>query len=309
MIFTKKDNLVIIGAGKIAYSLTPALQEAGYKIKWIISSKITRAEELSNRLNIKHFSDDLNNLKIKKGIFILAVPDKQIRITAERILRLKINLPQSLVIHLSGSSNVSILKSVSMKKAYTASFHIMQTFPSRRKQNIKDSFAAIETYSNDSYKYLLNLSKDLKLKPFRIDSRDKVIYHIAAVFASNFINAVLLNSQELFNLLGIREYSFNEIFGPLYVSTIKNIKSAGPAMALSGPVERGDLGTIKQHIREIKRLHYKKPELLSAYLLLSLSLIEAAVVKSGNLSEIQNEIKILLRNELKNLRYINHKND
>src|ERR1017187_3662720 len=109
MKFTKKDNLIIIGAGKISNSLSPALIDAGYKIKSIISSKIKKAEELAVKLHIKDYSDTLESLKIKKGIFILAVPDNQIRITAEKISKLKMDFPNSLIIHLSGSNDISLL--------------------------------------------------------------------------------------------------------------------------------------------------------------------------------------------------------
>src|ERR1035438_2151310 len=297
MKFTKKDNLIIIGAGKISNSLSPALIDAGYKIKSIISSKIKKAEELAVKLHIKDYSDTLESLKIKKGIFILAVPDNQIRITAEKISKLKMDFPNSLIIHLSGSNDISLLNRVALKKAHTASFHVMQTFPSRRRRDIKKSFSAIETKSKEASDYLVNLSKDLKLNPFLIDSRSKVIYHLAAVFASNFINAVLFQGQQLFEILGLNGYSFNDIFAPLYSSTIKNIKKTSPAAALSGPIERGDLDTIKKHIREIKRISSVKPNILSSYISLSLLLIDASSVKSGKLFDRHMEIKDFLANE------------
>jgi len=297
MKFTQKDNLIIIGAGKISYSLAPSMIEAGYKIKSIISSKIKRAEELAGKLHVKDFSDNLESLKIKNGIFILAVPDSQIRITTEKISTLKIDFPNSLIIHLSGSNDISLLNSAALKKANTASFHIMQTFPSRRRRVIRNSFSAIESLSSEASDYLFKLSKDLKLNPFLIDSGNKVIYHLAAVFASNFINAVLFQSQQLFEILGLKEYSFNDIFAPLYYSTIKNIKITSPAGALSGPIERGDLETIKKHIREIKRNSGIKRDILSSYVSLSLSLVDASAVKSGKLFDRQMEIKNFLKNE------------
>src|ERR1035437_7774015 len=298
MIFTKKDNLIIIGAGNISYSLAPALMDAGYNIKSIISSKKKRAGDLAGKLNIKDFSDNPESLKVKRGIFILAVPDNQIRITAEKLSTLNIDFPNSLIIHLSGSNDVSLLKSAALKRAHTASFHILQTFPSRRRRNISNSFSAIETLSSEASDYLFKLSKDLKLNPFHIDSGNKVIYHLAAEFASNFINGVLFQSQQLFEILRLKEYSFNDIFAPLYSSTIKNIKLTNPSRALSGPIERGDLETIKKHIREIKRISDKKPDILLSYLSLSLSLIDASIVKSGKLHSSHTKIRELLVNEL-----------
>ena len=302
MKFTKKDNLIIIGAGKISYSLCPALSEAGYNIKSIISSKIIRAQEFALKLNIKDYSDNFEGVKIKRGIFILGVPDSQIKITAERLSKLNIDFSKSLFIHLSGSQDISLLKSLALKKAHIASFHIMQTFPSRRRRDIRNSFSAIETHSKAASEYLFKLSNDLKLNPFCIETRNKVIYHLAGVYASNFINAVLFQSQQLFNLLEIKKYTFSDIFTPLYSATIKNIKLSGPAKALSGPIERGDVNTIKKHIFEIKRISDKQPDILISYLSLSLLLVKASELKSGKLQGRHMEIIEILKKELKEIK-------
>lgn len=298
MKFTKKENLIIIGAGKIAYSLTPALSEADYKIKVIISKEINRAEDLARKLNINDYTDNPESIRLERGIFILAVPDNQIKLTAERLSKLNIEFRNSLFIHLSGSNDVSLLRSLTLKKAETASFHIMQTFPSRRRRNIKNSFAAIETKFDEASEYLFKLARDLKLKPFLIEPQYKAIYHLAGVFASNFLNAVLFHSQQLFNLLGLKQYSFNDILAPLYDSTIRNIKLTSPATALSGPIDRGDLDTVKQHIRELKRLSGNKGDILNSYLALSLTLIDVVKIKYGILSRGQMEIKKILLREL-----------
>ena len=298
MYFTKKDNLIIIGAGKISYSLGPALSEAGYNINSIISRKIGRAKELARKLKIINYSTNLESLKIRKGIFFLAVPDSQIKITAERLSKLKLDFPNSLFIHLSGSQDISLLKCLALRKGHTASFHIMQTFPSRRIRDIRNSFSAIETYSKAASGYLFRLSKNLKLNPFCIESRKKAVYHIAGVFASNFINAVLFQSQQLFDLLELKEYSFSDIFAPLYTSTIKNIKQSVPAEALSGPIERGDIETIRKHLEELNRISIKYPDILISYLSLSLILIRASAKKSGKLQPSQIQIRKFLMNEL-----------
>jgi len=298
MKFSKKDNLIITGAGKIAYSLAPAISEAGYKIKVIISNKTKWAEDLAAKLKISDYTDNPESLKLKKGIFILAVPDNQIKSIAERYSKLKIDFPHSLFIHLSGSNDVSLLKSLALKKAHTASFHIMQTFPSRRRINIKNSYAAVETKSIEISEYLFILARDLELKPFRIESQYKTIYHLAGVYSSNFLNAVLFQSQRLFDQLKLKRYSFNDILAPLYNSTIRNIKLSSPAKALSGPIERGDLDTVKKHIRELKRLPGIKEDILNSYLVLSLSLIDATKIKYGKLNSSQLKIKELLLKEL-----------
>jgi predicted short-subunit dehydrogenase-like oxidoreductase (DUF2520 family) len=303
MKFTKKDNLIIIGAGKISYSLAPAISEAGFKIKSIISRNELRAKVLARRIKINDYSDNLENIGIKRGIFFLAVPDRLIKPVAKRLSTLNIDFPNSLFIHLSGSHNTSILKSLALKKAHIASYHIMQTFPSRKRRDIKNSFSAIETSSKPALDYLFKFSRDLELNPFKLDSNNKVTYHLAGVFASNFINAVLFQSQQLFNIIGIKQYSFNDIFAPLYSSTIKNIKQTSPATALSGPIERGDIETIKKHIVEIKRISGPYPDILLSYLSLSLLLIDASRKKFGKLQNHHIALKELLIKELNKIKY------
>jgi predicted short-subunit dehydrogenase-like oxidoreductase (DUF2520 family) len=298
MKFTKKDPIIIIGAGKISWSLVPSLQHAGYKINTIISRTNKDAKKLASTFYVKDYSDSLNNFKIKKGIFILAVPDSSIKSVADDLTELNIDFPGSLFVHVSGSQDISLLNSLYEKGAHTASFHIMQTFPSLKTRDIKNSFSAVETTSDIASGYLFKLAKNLKLNPFRINSADKVIYHLAGVYASNFINAVLYQSQKLSCMLNLKDYSFNDIFAPLFLSTIRNINKSGPVQALSGPVERGDPETVKKHIKALQELTDKNPDMLLSYLSLSMLLLQTAEEKSGSLNTGQLEIKQILDKEL-----------
>ena len=297
MKFTKKDPIIIIGAGKISWSLVPALLYAGYKINSIISSTKKDADKLASAFALKNYPAELNAIKIKKGIFVLAVPDARIKTVADKLAHMDFNFPDSLFIHLSGSQDISLLNSLEVKGSHTASFHIMHTFPLKKTRQIKNSFSAVETNSESAYEYLFKLARDMKLNPFRLNSTDKVIYHLAGVFASNFINAVLYQSKKLAGMLNLNDYSFNDVFDPLFLSTIQNIKKTGPVNALSGPVERGDSETIKKHIKALQGY----PEILHSYLSLSLILIETAKERSGSLNPGQLEIKQILEKELSGL--------
>jgi predicted short-subunit dehydrogenase-like oxidoreductase (DUF2520 family) len=303
MKFSKKDKLIIIGSGKISHSLVPALLEANYQIDAIINRNRDKAEIFASKFNIKKYSDKFDGLNIKRGIFILAVPDNQIRKTAELLSTFNLDFINSLFIHLSGSQNISLLKSIQNQGGFTASLHLMQTFPSQKRKDLKNFFSAIETTSDDVSDFLFKLSRNLKLFPYRLTSKNKSAYHLAGVYASNFINALMFESQQLFDSLNVKEYTFKDIFIPIVLSTIKNIGNSSPADALSGPVERGDLDTIKMHIKEIRRISRDNTELLQSYVSLSLILIEACVVKFGNLSSQQSEIQALLIKELNNPEY------
>ena len=73
------------------------------------------------------------------------------------------------------------------KKLILPHFHIMQTFPSKRIVKLNGCFAAIETQSKSAQKFLIELADRLELHVLSLSSNQKVNYHLAGVFASNFL--------------------------------------------------------------------------------------------------------------------------
>jgi len=301
-----KSNVAIIGAGRISYSLASALSKSGYNIVSVISKNINSAKSLANKFRLNHCSDNLNNISKSARIFFLSVPDGQITAVASELSKLNLNFKQSLFIHLSGAENLSVLKNLKRKEAKVASIHPMQTFPSKKIVSLKGVHAALETVDNSAYKLLLKISKNLQLIPFRIDSKSKSYYHLAGVYASNFLAGNLYSANQLLSLNKIESDKHFDILRSTIYSTLKNIEQAGPANALSGPVERGDIQTIKNHISALKKMVKKSSSnyfstLLKNYLLQSLNLIDLVEEKQGHLANSHTKIKELLVQELSTL--------
>ena len=301
---SKKSNIAIVGAGKIAYSLTNALIKNNYKIKIIISSNPAPAAYLSKKFSINNYSDDLSELKTKIKVIFLSVPDNQIKTTANKLSNLNIKLHDSLFIHLSGAEDTSVLNSLKRKGALTASFHIMQTFPSKRIVNIENCYAAIETRNKFAEKFLFKLAADLKLKPFMLKSEDKPAYHLAGVFSSNFLAGNIYNTEKIFDINKSQmNYNNFDLLFPIIKSTLKNINRLGSAKALSGPVERGDLMTIKKHVSVLKKLNDSDEmnEIFISYIIQSLNLLNLIKSKYNSLCKEHIELKKFLLDELKKL--------
>jgi len=300
------NKVVIIGAGRVSYSLTSALSKSGYNIVSILSQDINSAKTLAIKFQLNHYSDSLNNIPKSARIFFLCVPDGQIAIVASELSKLKLNFKQSFFVHLSGAVNISVLKTLKRKGAKIASLHPMQTFPSKKIVNLKGVHAALETDNESAYKLLLQISNDIQLISFRIESKNKLYYHLAGVYASNFLAGNIYFASKLLSLNKIeRDEYFNILQSTIY-ATLKNIENVGPANALSGPVERGDLQTIKNHISSLKKLK-KNPSsnyfstLLKNYLLQSLSLIDLVEEKQSQLSNSHRKIRKMLVQELNSL--------
>jgi len=296
-----KTKIAIIGAGRIAYSLTSALLKEGYVVDTIISRKINSAKALAGKFGVKKYFDDKNLISKSVNVFFITVPDSEIKKTAVQLSKLKFST--AFFIHFSGAEDISVLNPLKVKGGKTGSLHLMQTFPSKKIVNIKNVNSAIETDDDSMYKFLLQLCSDLQLIPFRIDSKDKTYYHLAGVFASNFLAGNLLNAQKLLSLNNIDEQKYFKILSSTIQSTLQNIKTVGPAKALSGPVERGDIKTIQKHIYSLKRKSKKSNSsyfsmLLNNYIVQSLNLINLVEEKHGELNQSHQDIKKLLVREL-----------
>ena len=295
-----KTKIAIIGAGRIAYSLTSALLKEGYIVDAIISKKIKSAKALAEKFGIKKYSDDINLISKSVNVFFLTVPDSEIRKNAIQLSKLKLKLTTTFFIHLSGAENISVLIHLKVKGGKTGSLHLMQTFPSNKIVNIKNVNSAIETNDDSVCKFLLQLCNSLQLIPFRIDSKDKIYYHLAGVFASNFLAGNLFNAQKLLSLNNIDEQKYFDILSSTIHSTLQNIKKVGPAKALSGPVDRGDINTIRKHISSLKMNNSKGDYfsfLFKNYIIQSLNLINLVEEKYGELNKSHQNIRKLLVQE------------
>ncbi len=231
------------------------------------------------------------------------MPDDQILSVAQKISKLTLDFKNSIFIHLSGAEDVSVLNILRKKSAHAASFHIMQTFPERKIISLTGSYAAIETNSKKAESFLFKLAKKLSLLPFKISSQNKIYYHIAGVYSSNFLVA---NQYYIAKLFGKTKsgMDYKKIFSPITEITLRNIEQNGVINAISGPVERGDIETIRKHIALLKkqkelsdrRINLNLPIL--NYLTQSLTILKVLGEKQRRLTSSQLQIKKLLEEEL-----------
>jgi predicted short-subunit dehydrogenase-like oxidoreductase (DUF2520 family) len=290
-LFSKKPDIAFIGAGKIAYSFIAALLDAGYSVVSIISRNKSSAQKLAQKFGIPHHSNKLNLLNRDIEIFFLTVPDNRIEKVVKSLSKLNLNFEHSLFVHVSGALNIDELKSLEKKKGNVASFHIMQTFPSTRIVDIKNCSVAIESENKRVKNSLTRLASDLQLNPFYLKPDKKIYYHLAGVFASNFLVGNLSASEKMFQLGKKGKTDFSVILDSIVYSTLKNVKKAGISRALSGPVERGDFETVEKHLKALKK---KNKQLYRSYIIQSLNLLEVVKEKNGKLNEGQRRIRKLL---------------
>lgn len=291
-------DIIIIGAGKVAFSLTAALCRDGMKPSLILSKNLDSAKKLAEKFKIKQYSSDLNTLLGSDGIFILAVPDVEITSIAKLLSEIKLDFKNSYFFHLSGALDLSAMAPLTSKKANTGTLHIMQSFPSTKPVEIANSFAGIEFSNKKTKEILEQLSNKLKLIPFAVEAKGKPFYHIAGVFVSNFLIANYYTANAIFSKSGVTSVPGIQLLSPILKATIKNINKNGIVNSLSGPIDRGDYGTIETHLKILRKLKDRESFLLYSYVVQSLMLLQVVKEKYGTLKPAHKKIEKLLTGEL-----------
>ncbi|MDP4116281.1 MAG: DUF2520 domain-containing protein [Bacteroidota bacterium] len=288
-------NLIIIGAGRIAYSIANAVKDGKYESISVLSKSLESAKILAEKYSFKYHYNDYNSLNKREAIFLLTVPDEQIIVAAEQLSKnSKIDFSKSLFIHFSGALSLEMLNPVKLRDANIASIHIMQTFHSRKAIPLNDLFCAVETENEQIEDLVFQFAESLKLKPKKINSEDKSFYHLAGVFASNFLFSSLYFAEILMDKSFAGDVNSPEILGSLINSSLTNAKNYGIENSITGPLVRGDLETIRKHISAIDKLE-NNLLIKHAYVINSLNLLNIIESHESTLTYNQKAIKDFLK--------------
>src|SRR5207249_9715833 len=163
------------------------------------------------------------------GVVILAVRDDAIRILAESLARAGAVRPDQVVLHLSGAQGQEVLSPLLSSRAALGSLHPLQTIaePERAPQRLKGAWAAVEGMPR-AVQAAEGLTQELGMRPFRIASKAKAIYHAGAVFASNYLVVVEAVAQRLLRHAGLSDTDAWQALRPLVEGTLENLTRQEP---------------------------------------------------------------------------------
>jgi predicted short-subunit dehydrogenase-like oxidoreductase (DUF2520 family) len=182
-------------------------------------------------------------------VLILAVSDDAIRPLAETLANRAAIRADQVVLHLSGVQGQEALGPLVRSRAALGSLHPLQTIsePERAAARFKGAWAAVEGMPR-AVEAAERLARDIGLRPFRLASNAKPMYHASAVFASNYFVVVEAVAQRLLRHAGLSDAQAWQALRPLVEGTLENLSHEQPAAALTGPVARGDEATIRRHL-------------------------------------------------------------
>jgi predicted short-subunit dehydrogenase-like oxidoreductase (DUF2520 family) len=245
-------NISFIGAGNVAWHLAQAFENAGHWICEIYSRTPEKARKLASQLYDSESQNHLNFSESDAELFIIAVTDSALEDVMQQIV-----FPENtMVVHTSGTRSLAELRNLvtihSDVYVHTGVLYPLQSFSKNTEMDYRLIPFCIESTHEQIEAKLIKLAQTVSDHVERLDSDERFILHVAAVFANNFVNHLLTISHDLLE----REQLSFELLKPIIASTVqKAIDAADPSLGQTGPARRGDDRTSNRHLSYLQSVN------------------------------------------------------
>lgn len=244
----------IIGCGRLGKTIAYLIHQAGLaEIQDVCNSTLKSAEEAVEFIgrgracaSIKDFSP--------ADIYLIGTSDDSIVESCHELVKLH-NIKQgSIVFHCSGAQTSDSLKEVKEQGCHVASIHPLKSVsdPKVGIENFNPTYCAFEG-DEVAKEFLQPLFNKIGGIIFPIKKDHRSIYHAGSIFASNYLVTLSLVATECYKKAGVPEDMAIAIANNLMVGTLKNIHAlSSHEKALTGPLQRGDIKTVAEHIKVLE---------------------------------------------------------
>jgi predicted short-subunit dehydrogenase-like oxidoreductase (DUF2520 family) len=230
-----RHNISFTGAGRVAAALCRELSKTGFNVELIVSVSEANGRSLAEECSASWSPSP--DYPETTDIIIVAVPDHKLRGVLEKI-RCK---PDTLIAHTAGSIGLDVFPEHIKRKGI---FYPLQTFSRERKVDFRELPFLLESSDKQSSEILADLAKSIGGITYFVNTEQRIMIHLAAVFICNFTNHMLTGGKQAADKAGIPF----EIFHALLKETVSKAMDIGPERSQTGPAVRNDQNTIEKHM-------------------------------------------------------------
>lgn len=264
----------VIGPGRLGSTLLAGLLEA----KLTVTAVGVHADDDTD-LCAAPPRVRVSDAALEADAWWLAVPDDEIHTVAARLAAAlpaahRAAAPEPLAVHSSGLGSVHLLRPLREQGVRVLCLHPLQTFAGEPDAGLlRDVPCAVTALEERDLQLGEELAGRLGMRPFRLADEQKTLYHLAAAVGCNLLVALESEAKRLMDEATGDGDGLAHL-GVLLRTTVANLVANGdPARALTGPVARGDIGTVRAHLRLLDR---ESPRLAATYRALSLEALALA---------------------------------
>ena len=239
----------IVGAGAVGTALGVALTRAGWPIHAVASRDPARRDRFRTLVDVTRVFADPEPILDEVELIILAVPDD---VVAPLAASLRMYSGQAMI-HTSGALGAEVLEPAMAAGTQIGAFHPLVAFADTERSVAALHGATVAIEGDDDLASLLaDMAEAIGAVPVRLAAGSKAAYHAAAVLAAGGFVALLDAIAELGRVAGLDEAGSLAIYGPLIEGTLGNARALGIRAALTGPMTRGDVGTLQAHLETLR---------------------------------------------------------
>lgn len=229
------QSVVIIGAGRVAWNLVPAIAESGYRILTVYSLHEESCRQLGEKYGVP-YTNDKHRIP-PADLYICSVKDDAITDAVEGM-----DFGNGILVHTAGSVDMEVLKPFAGKYGV---LYPLQSFSKQRRVDFSTLPFYVEACNEECLAELSGFARKMGSRVYPCNSVQRKKLHIAAVFASNFVNHMYALADKILTEEGL---DFSELL-PLIDETAAKVHSVRPQAAQTGPAVRHDAKILSSHIQ------------------------------------------------------------
>ncbi|MFN8529892.1 MAG: DUF2520 domain-containing protein [Anaerolineae bacterium] len=253
MITEGRPSLGIIGPGKVGETFARLF----YKHGWQITAISGRDRERAARLAADLGAAVLSTVEVvyRADLTLITVAEDAIMPVAELIAQTADDLHGKAIVHASGAHSAESLRALSEKGAMVGSLH--PAYPiadvQRAMIGLHGAAFAVEAADPRLRGWLMEMVAAVEGRFLLIPVGEKALYHAALCIASNYTVTLYALAERLLFGLGADQAAVAAALNVLLAGTVDNLRTRGIPDALTGPLVRADIGTLKAHLTTLER--------------------------------------------------------
>ncbi|WIY76909.1 Rossmann-like and DUF2520 domain-containing protein [Streptomyces anulatus] len=281
----------VVGAGRVGPALAASLQLAGHRpvaVSGVSDASRRRAAELLPDVPVVEPAEVL----ARAELVLLTVPDDVLPTLVEGLAEIGAVRPGQLLVHTSGRYGARVLDPALRAGALPLALHPAMTFTG----------TAVDVQRLAGCSFGVTAPQELRLaaealviemggEPEWIAEESRPLYHAALALGANHLVTLVAQSMELLAKAGVA--APDRMLGPLLGAALDNALRSGDA-ALTGPVARGDAGTVAAHIGELRE---HAPQAVAGYIEMARATADRALAHGLLKAELAEDLLVVLADQ------------
>ncbi|WP_433871035.1 Rossmann-like and DUF2520 domain-containing protein [Saccharopolyspora sp. CA-218241] len=250
----------VVSAGRVGAVLGAALRRAGHQVDAaaaVSDASVRRAEELLPGAAVL----PPDEVAAQADLVLLAVPDDAIAGLVRGLVATGSLRQGQMLLHTSGAHGVAVLAPAAEVGVLPLALHPAMTFTGRAEdvERLATACTAVTAADDAGWAVAEALALELGMEPVRVPEQARALYHAALTHGANHLITLVNDCAALLRAAGIEPA--DRVMAPILSASLDNALRMGDR-AITGPVVRGDAGTVRDHLAALDRTD---PEALPGY--------------------------------------------